>query len=237
VPTRVRITCDASRAVLRAVTSTGEARSEVAIDDVPTVALARTLALAAAELVLNPVPEAPAVEPPPQPVSRLPSVERWWLRASGGVEGFSSLLGGGGVSAAVRAGPLWFVADIRVAGASRSFVQGRVLSVAVDGVIGALLRPRLGRVLVPLGLGVRVGHAWLTASPEAGVDAGGVRGVRVAPVALVGFHVVLWERVTVGADVQLGWALRGLQGLVDGTPEVALVGAVAVVSLGVGVTW
>ncbi|MDX2015378.1 MAG: hypothetical protein SFW67_34620 [Myxococcaceae bacterium] len=236
-PTRVRVVCEATRAVLNAATETGETGSVVGIDDVPTVALARTLALAAAELVLHPVAAPRPAPPPPPAVPPPPALARWWLRAVGGVEGFSSLLGGGGASGAVRAGPVWLLGELRVSGGGRDFPQGRVSALSVDGLVAALVRPKLGAVLVPVGFGVRVGHSWLSASPAEGVDAGVVRGVRVAPVALLGLHVMLWERLTLGVDVQVGWALRGVQGLVDGAPAVSLVGPVGLVSLGVGVTW
>jgi hypothetical protein len=155
----------------------------------------------------------------------------------GGVEGPSAVLGGGGLSAAVRAGPLWLSAEARLGSTSRQLPQGRVTVVAVDGSVAALVLAKKGVFRVPVGVGLRVGHVWLDATPVDGVDGGVVRGVRVAPVALVGLHLALGARFTLGIDAQVGWLVRGVRGLVDGAPALTLTGLLAAASLAVGVSW
>jgi hypothetical protein len=239
--TRVRIRCDATQAVLEAATTFGPVETTVSIDEMPTVALARTLALAAAELLLRaPPPPPPVTSPMTGPEVRAPQAtprERLWLRAGGGVEGVSALLGGVQASVAVQVWLLWVVADLRYGRAGFGFPQGRATVDVLDLSLGAQLEPVVGTFRFPLGLGVRVGHAWVSASPADGVDAAAVRGVRVAPVAMVGAHWRWSPGLTVGVDVQLGWTVRGVRGLVDGAAGVSLERGLVVTTASVGVRW
>jgi hypothetical protein len=227
LPTTVALSCDGESAALVATTAVREVRSRLNLKEVVDVAVARTLALAAVELVLeaqNP-PEVAVRIAPPDTESRVLAVAqpaRFWIRAGGGVESGVPFLGAVQLSADVRLWRwLWMSGGFGYQRARATFQSGAVQADAMDGTLIAQAVAEVGRFAFLGGVGARIGNIWLRGDPNASVDGGQLQSVRYGPLLKAGFHVWPLSWLSLGIDVQGGWHLRSVIGLIEGEPQVS----------------
>lgn len=191
------------------------------------------------ELVVTPTPVVAASGPPAPPSARRDARERVEdrihevvharpaTRVRGDVALRASSAGplvGGGVVFVRDAGLVRFRADVSAVAGSDARPLGHVNATLVDGAVALAIAPRFGAVSLYAGAGARFGSGWLVGVPLAGLPPGGVVvGLVGGPLACAGLSLdVRW--LSVGLEVEGGWAVAGIRGFVDGADPVDLFG-------------
>jgi hypothetical protein len=229
-PTSIKVRCDETSAFLTAQTPARELSAALNLSQISEVAFARTLALAAAELVMAAqnaeIPSVAAVVETPKPNEPAPPAAerpapRWWMKAGGGLETGAPLLGAAHLSLDTRVFSfLWASAGVSYERGVAVFPVGSVLANALDGLLALLAVLDFKPLSLLAGLGLRGGRIWLLGQPTAGVDGGQLEAWRAAPFVQVGAHVFLQPWLSLGVDVQAGWHLTRTNGFVEGASAV-----------------
>ncbi len=209
------------------------------LDDFPGDAAPRALALAGIEMLaaLDPAVRA-RVEAKPPPVPAPAAAEGLALTVAGVHRRFfgeGGAVGWGGRFGVDRRFGSWILgADLEVDRASTTLDAGETRAwLASLGAFGGLAAAS-GRLAGSLSAGVRGGLAWLSGSPApgSGTVGHGVTRPWFGP-ALAARAAVGGARVAVFVSLEVGWVVRGAQGLVGDATAIAIEGGWLTAGLGV----
>ena len=191
------------------------------------------------ELVVAPQPPVAPKTPraPPEVTSRVrervgelwpaPTQRPWGVRAGPTlrvVDGGVGPLVGGTLVFARDFGSFRVQADVAAVTGTGARPTGEVRATVVDGSIALAFAPRFGALSLHAGLGARLGAAWLAGAPNAGFPPGGtVAGAVGGPLACAGASASS-HAFFVGVEVEAGYAVVGVRGVVEGATPVDLLG-------------
>ncbi len=245
----VLVSCDEQVATVQSMLESSVQTTSVSLEQLPAVALPRTLALTAAEMLFAMVERKKTSQISVPDVKRvLPEVKdqtepsvapegRWWMTLSGGGEYGGQLLGGGRLGLRTS---LWrqlaLEIDFSWVRVERPTSLGVIQSNAVDGVAALIWVAEAGRWRFPVGIGVKAGAALLLGIGNADdIVSGSVRAARVGPVSLAGVWWWPLPWFSLGLDLQVGWLFGGARGTVEGLSPVVLSGLNVAAFAGMGV--
>jgi hypothetical protein len=248
----VRVTCEADEASLVLAPPARPGERHIDLSGAPPVARPRLLALALAELLgyvrpkPPPSPEVPAPPPPPPPGSPLavaspspPARPAGALLAAVGAArlGGDALTGGGGVKG------IWPVGGPRILSLELTYLAGRPRLAAGDvdlSEIGGAFalgvqRPR-GGFAFGLSAGARADWVRLAGRPERSDLAGAnLSALIFGPLLSANALSPRWGALRVALAVEAGYLARGVAGSAPDGSALAVRGAWAGATLGVGV--
>lgn len=186
----------------------GTSPMSLSLTATPPAARPRLLAISIAELVATSRLEGPT---PPLALPK-PRAVSLWLEAGAAIAPdlwSPTLLAGGSYGYRILA-----QADLALEAGRRetraATLYARMLSLSVAPLVPVLR----GRTSVALGVGMRLGWAWLSASSRReGVVGQGLSGLYAASIARAMMAVVLHERWSLRLDLELGYVVKAVRGL------------------------